>query len=151
MIKGKVYIFVINETKLDESFPSNQFAMPGYKFIRRDRNKFGGVIAFYITDQLPSQTIKIENPSDMEILTIEITIRKNKILVAGIYKPPNLSETNFTTNLETIIISKLSNKYEKLILMRDFNMTTSNPILSQFLDTFALSPLNIDPICFKNS
>ena len=35
--------------------------------------------------------------------------------------------------------------------MGDFNMTTSNPILSQFLDTFALSPLNNDPTCFKNS
>ena len=67
---------------------------------------------------------KIENPSDIEILTIEMTIRKNKILVAGIYKPPNLSETHFTTNPETII-SKLSNKYEKLILMVDFNMTTT--------------------------
>ena len=29
-------------------------------------------------------------------------------------------------------------------------MTTSNPILSQCLDTFALSPLNIDSTCFKN-
>ena len=63
---------------------------------------------------------------------------------------PNLTETNFTTNLETII-SKLSNNYEKLILVGDFNMTTSNPILSQFLDTIALSPLNIDPTCFKKS
>ena len=67
---------------------------------------------------------KIENPSDIEILAIEMTIRKNKILVAGIYKPSNLSETHFTTNPETII-SKLSNKYEKLILMVDFNMTTT--------------------------
>ena len=50
LIKGKVDIFLINETKLDESFPSNQFAMSGYKFIRRDRNKFWGGIAFYITD-----------------------------------------------------------------------------------------------------
>ena len=99
---------------------------------------------------MPSRTIKIENFPDIEILTIEITISKNKILVAGIYKPPNLSETNFTTNLETVI-SKLSNKYKKLILMRYFNMTTSNPFLSQCLDTFALSPLNIDPTCFKNS
>ena len=107
-------------------------------------------MAFYITDQLPRRIIKIENPSGIEILTIEITIRKNKILVAVIYKPPNLGETDFTTNLETII-SKLSNNYKKLILMGDFNMTTSNPILSQFLDTFALSPLNIDPTCFKNS
>ena len=124
--------------------------MSGYKFVRKDRNKFGSGIAFYINDQLPSRPIKIENPSDIEILTIEVTIRKNKILVAGIYKPPNLSETDFTTNLETII-SKLSNSYEKLILMGDFNITTNNPILSQFLDTFALSPLNNDPTCFKNS
>ena len=50
LIKGKVDIFLINETKLDESFTSNQFAMSGYKFIRRDRNKFWGGIAFYITD-----------------------------------------------------------------------------------------------------
>ena len=33
----------------------------------------------------------------------------------------------------------------------DFNMTTSNPILSQFLDTFALSSLNIDSTCSKIS
>ena len=63
-------------------------------------------------DQLPSRSIKIENPSGIEILTIEITIRKNKIPVAGIYKPPDFSETNFTASLETII-GKLSNRYQK--------------------------------------
>ena len=73
-----------------------------------------------------------------------------KIFVAGICKPPNFSETDLTTNLGTII-SKLSNKYEKLIFMGDFNTTTSNPIQSQFLDTFALLLLNIDATCFKNS
>ena len=67
---------------------------------------------------------KIENPSDSEILTIEMTKRKNKILVGGIYKPPNLNENHFTTNPETII-NKLSNKYEKSILMVDFNVTTT--------------------------
>ena len=101
-------------------------------------------------DQLPSRTIKIENLSDIEILTIEITKHKNRNLVAGICKPPNVSETDFTSILETIV-NKLSNKYEKLILMGDFNMTTSNPILSQFLDTLALLPLNISPTCFNNS
>ena len=59
MIKGKADIFLINETRLDESFLSNQFAMSSYKFIRKDRNKFGDGIAFYINDQLPSWTIKI--------------------------------------------------------------------------------------------
>ena len=50
--------------------------MSGYKFVRKDRNKFGGGIAFYINDQLPSRTTKIENPSGIEILTIEITMQK---------------------------------------------------------------------------
>ena len=57
--------------------------MSGYKFIRRDRNKFGGGIAFYITDQLTSLIIAIKISSDIEILTIEITISEKKILVAG--------------------------------------------------------------------
>ena len=35
--------------------------------------------------------------------------------------------------------------------MGDFNMTTSYLIMSQVLDTFAPSLLNIDPTCFKNS
>ena len=98
---------------------------------------------------MPKWTIRIEKPSDTEILTIEITIHKNKIFAAELYKPSNLSETEFSTNLETII-SKLLNNYEKLILMGNFDMTTSNPILSQFLGTCALSPLNVDPNCFKN-
>ena len=74
MIEGNVYIFLINETKLEESFPSNQYLMSSYKFIRTDRNKFGGGIAFYINDQLPYWTVKIENPSYIEILILEITI-----------------------------------------------------------------------------
>ena len=82
LIKGKVDIFLINQSKVDESFTNNQFAMSGYKFIR-DRNKFGGGIAFYITDQLTSLIIAIKISSDIEILTIEITISEKKILVAG--------------------------------------------------------------------
>ena len=48
MIKGKADIFLINETRLDESFPSNQFAMSSYKFIRKDRNKFGIELLFIL-------------------------------------------------------------------------------------------------------
>ena len=83
LIKGKFDIFLINETKLDASFLSNQFAMSGYKFVRKDRNKFGGEIAFYINDQLPSRPIKIDNPSDIEILTVEKQYAKIKFLLQG--------------------------------------------------------------------
>ena len=78
MIKGKVDIFLINETNLDEFFPSDQYAVYSYKFIIKDRDKFGGVTVFYINDQLQTRITTIENPSDIEILTIEITIRKTR-------------------------------------------------------------------------
>ena len=54
MIKGKFDIFLINETKSDASFPSNQFVISGYKFVIKNRNKFGGGITFDINDQLPA-------------------------------------------------------------------------------------------------
>ena len=40
--------------------------MFGYKFIKKGRNKYVGGIAFYIIDQWPNKTIKIENQSHIE-------------------------------------------------------------------------------------
>ena len=89
--------------------------MSDYEFIRKRRKKFGGGIAFHINAPLASWNVKMENFRH---------IRKNKNLLPVIYKLANLSETDFTTNLENII-SKLLNKFEKLILTRDFWETKS--------------------------
>ena len=35
-------IFLISESKLDCTFPLNQFHIAGFKQFRRDRNRFGG-------------------------------------------------------------------------------------------------------------
>ena len=35
----------------------NKVPLTGYQLIRKDSNKFGDVIAYYINDQLPSRTI----------------------------------------------------------------------------------------------
>ena len=76
----------------------------------------------------------------IEIRTIETTIRKNKTLAAGIYKSLTLSETDFTTSLETII-SKLLNKYKKINCYGGFQYDYEYELI---LDTFALSPLSTD-------
>ncbi|CAH3129152.1 unnamed protein product, partial [Porites lobata] len=41
-------ILSINETKLDDSINSCEVQIPGYEFIRRDRNRQGGGVGFYI-------------------------------------------------------------------------------------------------------
>ena len=41
-------IISINETKLDDTIKSCEVHIPGYEFIRRDRNRQGGGVDFYI-------------------------------------------------------------------------------------------------------
>jgi hypothetical protein len=48
-----VDIFILSETKLDDSFNSNINLYNGYKVDRRDCNKFGGGILVYSRDDLP--------------------------------------------------------------------------------------------------
>ena len=42
LIKDNIDIFVITESKLDDSFPSKQFAINGYIQFRADRDADGG-------------------------------------------------------------------------------------------------------------
>ena len=43
-IKGKVVVFMITQTKLDDSFPTMQFNIEGYYTFRLDRNEYEGGI-----------------------------------------------------------------------------------------------------------
>ena len=45
-------ILSINETKLDDSIKSCEVQIPGYEFIRRDRNRQGGGVGFYIKNSI---------------------------------------------------------------------------------------------------
>ena len=47
-------IICVDETKLDNSFPDQQFKIEGFQFppFRRDRNKFGGGKIVYVKDGL---------------------------------------------------------------------------------------------------
>ena len=49
LLQGKVDILFLTETKLDNSFPTNQLLVEGYlKPFRSDRNRNGGWLLAYI-------------------------------------------------------------------------------------------------------
>ena len=49
LIQGKVDILIITETKLDDSFPVDQFIISGYsKPYRLDRNRNGGGLSYIL-------------------------------------------------------------------------------------------------------
>ena len=51
-------VFLVSESKLDHTFPSNQFRINGYKIFRLDRNRFGGGLILYINKNILSNHYK---------------------------------------------------------------------------------------------
>ena len=65
LIRNNVEISLFSETKLDETFPKQQFKISGYEMFRRDRNKHGGGgIMFYFNENIPCKTVNVEGLPD---------------------------------------------------------------------------------------
>ena len=80
IIKNKVDILVITETKLDSSFPDSQFIIDGFRQpYRLDRNKHGGGVMIFVSEDITSKLVsKHTLPNDIEGMFIEINLRKIK-------------------------------------------------------------------------
>ena len=63
LIKRTFDIFLISETKIDDSFPNAQFKIEGYKSFRKDRDAFGGGLLFYVNEKLNCRSLEICLPN----------------------------------------------------------------------------------------
>ena len=83
LIRDKLDILVLCETKLYASFTERQFFLTGFKKLYRlDRNTHGGGIMVYVRDDLPSVELKKHTFSkEMEVIFVEINLRKNNFLL----------------------------------------------------------------------
>ena len=58
IIGNNLDILIIQETKLDASFPPEQFLIAGYsKPYRLDRNRDGGGVMIYVREDIPSKLL----------------------------------------------------------------------------------------------
>ena len=88
LIKDKIDIFLVCETKINDSFPTAQFLIPGFSPpFRLDRTSMGGGILLYARADIPSKLLDCHYCKDIECLSIELCIAKKKWLVYGIYNP----------------------------------------------------------------
>ena len=80
-------IFLISESKLDNTFPISQFSIRGYKVFRRDRNRFGGGLILHVNENIPCQPLT-DNPVfyDFEMMVFELHQSKCKWLLLGILR-----------------------------------------------------------------
>ena len=83
LIKRTFDIFLISETKIDDSILNVQFKIEGYKSFKIDRDVFGGPL-FYVNEKLNCRSLKICLPNTfIEILPLELRLLNSKWLILG--------------------------------------------------------------------
>ena len=150
-INNKIYIVMISETKLHNSFHNGEFIIPGYtESYRMNRNCHGSGILIYIRSNIPSKEIpnsRLSSPS--EGFLVEIDLRKKKWLISSSYIP---NKTLIQNNL--LIISKkldlCSSRYDFVSLFGDFNTEPNELYMEDICLSYNLSNLIKEPTCFKN-
>ena len=126
-ITDKTDILSISETKLESSFPVNQFLIDGFTpTYKLDRNANGGSIMLYVRQDIPSQLLSSnEQDSEIENIFVEINLRSKKWLICGTYNPKTSHIKNYLQ-----ILSQRFNQYfsiyDDIIALGDFNAEMSN-------------------------
>ena len=87
LIIGNLDVFVVSETKINDSFPKDQFKMDGFTHIRNDRDDEGGGFIVYIRSDIPFKIIKNLKPQNIEGIFIELNFRNKKLLLFTGYNP----------------------------------------------------------------
>lgn len=123
-------ILVFTETWLTPETANDEIAITNFDPpFRNDReNRVGGGVAIYVRTGLQSTQRSDLIHGDIEALCIEVTIKHHKILICGIYRPPN-SGNNYFDLIENTFDNLSSSPLKDLIILGDFNcdMLSSSP------------------------
>ena len=115
-------IAVFSETWLKPNTTDAEIALqnflPPFRTDRRDRP--GGGVAIYIRDTLLCKRRKDLEINGLEVVWVEVTIKSKKVIVGGIYRPPNSNADYFNLMLESIDRAHNTNIYD-IIITGDFN------------------------------
>ena len=143
-------IFLVSETKLDESFPHNQFSISDYKMFSQDRNCFERGLCICVKENVASKQLNLHLDKETEVIYLEINIRLRKWLIVGLCKPPGQNNSLFLENMSKNL-SRYLDSSENITLLGDFNLTPEDKNLQHFTYTFSLEHLINEPTCFKGS
>ena len=103
-----------------------------------------------MNSNIPSKVLKTPDcPSYIQLIPVEINLKKQKWLVAAIYTPPSQCKNYFITEL-TKILDKCRGSYENTVILGDFNMQPTNQILKTFLEDNSFVNLIKSNTCFKS-
>ena len=152
-------VLVFAETKLDSSFSNAQFFLEEYyEPTRKDISCHSGGIIEYIRKGIVRKRLNEFELNHFESIASELTINKNKFFLLSFYRTERGENklqniTKFFQEL-SLILNKVSIKYDNIILMGDINIDYHDrkcvgfKELKEFMDIFNLKNLIKDNTCF---
>ena len=151
IVKNKIDIMLISETKLDTSFPNSLFHIDSFSPpYRTDRTNRGGGLLLYVRNDIPSKVLStICIPTDKECIFIEINLFKKKWIICGFYNPHKNQIENQVLFLRKSLDYYLS-YYDNIIILGDFNSEPTETHMKEFINTYDLKNLVKEPTCYKN-
>ena len=126
----KLDILALTETFFNDSTPQELYHIPGFDLLRKDRKSCevscGGGILMYVNNELNIKRRTDLEESDLEVLWLQVCPFKSKrnILIAAIYRPPNVKcevDEKLAENIERVHMLN-----SETILIGDFNIDFLN-------------------------
>ena len=116
----KYDVIGLTETWLDGTVKNDSISLPSYlPPIRKDRNRHGGGILAYVSEDLPCRHRPDLEPANVEGLCLEVQLIAEKVLLFINYRPPNMSIVDYIASIETMLHK--TTDFSTIILTGDFN------------------------------
>ena len=104
----------------------------------------------FVSEDIPSKLVsKHEQPDDIEGIFIDINLRKTKWLILGTYHPRNQPDDYLFKPAGNTFDQYLKTN-EEFLLLGDFNVENTEPILSEFLEQYKAKNIMKNKTCFEN-
>ena len=117
IIQNTFDIFLVCETKIDSSFPNQQFRIREYRIFRKSRDARDGGLLFYVNQNLNCKVLnKYPMGQGPEILVLKLKLTKTNWLLIVSYKTPSLSDITFTFEVSNILTFYRST-HDNILLM----------------------------------
>ena len=116
----RLNFLVVSETKLDESFPLQQFVVEDFEIrVRKNRDRYGGG---YVRKCFIYERLNYLESKSLEYICSKLTSSNKKWICYSVYRPPSLQNLEVFFNKLTDSLSKANEKYKNFIVMGDFNI-----------------------------
>ena len=126
-------ICLLWETKIDETFLNQKFNISDFKTLRKDRNKHGWGVLFYINEDISYNVINNEGVSiDIEMILFQFSVKTQKWPCLSIYKPRS-QNGNYFLDIFSKVLRKLKCQCDNIMLIRYFDLLVNNKNLGVFM------------------